>query len=698
MRFRLALPVLVAAILGTFLAAVVSADEGMWLFDHPPAKLLKEKYGFEPTEQWLTHLQRSAVRIGAGGSGSFVSPDGLVLTNHHVGRGALQQFSTPKRDLLQLGYYARTPQEELKCFDLEFNVLLTIDDVTDRVKEAVKDAKGAAEAQKLRRAVINTIEKEVTDDKVGMKGEVVTLYQGGLYHLYHYKKYNDVRLVFAPEEIAAFFGGDCDNFEYPRYDLDICIFRVYEHGKPIHPRHYLKWNPAGMKENDLVFVAGHPGKTERMNTIHHLEYLRDTIFPATLQRLYRIEVLASSFGQRSAENARRAQGLLLGAQNSRKARLGGLAGLQDPAVMNIKRQEEAALRTAAAADPKLAADFDAAQKTIDQSLADWAKLRKDYNLLEGRQAFNSGLFGIARALVRLPVEATKPNADRLHEFSDSGLASLKHSLFSGAPIYDDFETACLADSLSFYIEQKGAEDPLVKKVMAGKGPQARAAELVAGTKLAKVEVREQLADGGQEAIDASTDPMILLAKLVDEPSRQVRTDYEQKVEEPQRAAYGKLANIRFQLQGTDSYPDATFTLRLSYGQVKSCQEPGTSAPAPAWTTIGGMFLRSIEHNNADPFVVPQTWMKPQVPLDMSTPLNFVSTDDIIGGNSGSPVVNRNGEFVGIIFDGDLPSLVWDFVYTEDPGRAISVHGSAILEALRKIYDAEPLADELSGKQ
>ena len=364
--------------------------------------------------------------------------------------------------------------------------------------------------------------------------------------------------------------------------------------------------------------------------------------------------------------------------------------------MNLKRQEEASLREAAAGDAKLASEFDAAQKTIDRSLADWAKLRKDYDLLERNQAFQSGLFGIARTLVRLAAETPKPNADRLREFSQANLDSLKHSLLSKAPIYTDFETVCLADSLSYFMEQKGAKDPLVRKGHGGQGPQQRAAELVDGTRLIDVAVREQLADGGQAAIDASTDPMILLARLVDEPARQARTGYEQKVEEPQRAAYEKLARVRFQLQGTDSYPDATFTLRLSYGQVKACREEGK--PAPAWTTIGGMFLRSIQHNNAYPFTVPKSWVRHAQSLNMDTPLNFVSTDDIIGGNSGSPVVNRAGEFVGIIFDGDLPSLVWDYLYTEYPGRAISVHGSAILEALREVYEAGPLADELEGKK
>jgi hypothetical protein len=684
-----AITVIVPSVLSPF----SQADEGMWLFNFPPTKLLKEKHGFTPTEQWMTHLQRSAVRFNNGGSGSFVSADGLVMTNHHVGADALQKLSTKNRDLMRSSFYAKTRDEELKCPDSELNVLISIEDVTARVNAAVKADADPAEAEKQRRAVMNTIEEE-SFNKTGLRSDVVTLYQGGLYHLYRYKKYTDVRLVFAPEQAIAFFGGDPDNFEYPRYDLDVCFFRVYEDGKPVKAPHYLTWNPAGLKEEDLVFVAGNPGRTDRLNTVRHLELLRDCLLPATLDLLRRREVLLMSFSQRSAENARRARDLLFAYQNWRKARLGGLAGLQDPAVINSRREQETAFLAAAAKEPQWGDACETAVKKIDRSLLVWKGIRDDYDLLEKGQAFFSRLFTIARTLVRMADETAKPNAERLREYRQSNLDSLKQDLFSKAPIYADLQTALLADSLSMYMEHKGYSDELVKKVLDGKSPLERAAELIRGTKLADVSVRRQLAQGGVDAIRASQDPMIQLARLVDGAARKVRTTYEQQVEEPQRAAYGKLANARFALYGTETYPDATFTLRLAFGLVKGARE--NNEPAPAWTTIAGAFHRAEEHKFQEPYDLPRSWLDHKADLKLSTPMNFICTADIIGGNSGSPVVDRNGQLVGIIFDGDLPSLVWDFAYTDD-GRALAVHGSAILEALRKVYGAGTLADELMDK-
>ncbi len=692
-RISLIFASLAAAVLSLLPAA--SADEGMWLFNFPPKRLLKEKHNFDPTDAWLAHLQQAAVRFNNGGSGSFVSADGLVMTNHHVGADSLQKLSSKDRDLMRNSFYARTQAEELKCLDLELNVLMNIEDVTERVSAAVKSAADSAEAEKQRRAAMNTIEKEASD-RTGLRCDVVTLYQGGLYHLYCYKKYTDVRLVFAPEEDIAFFGGDPDNFEYPRYDLDICFFRVYENGKPAKTPDYLAWSRTGIEEGELVFVAGNPGRTDRLNTVRHLEFLRDRTLPATLDLLRRREVLLESFSQRSAENARQAREALLNYQNSRKARLGGLDGLQDPAVMNGKRREEDAFRRAAAANPAQAAACESAFQTIDQSLVVLAAIRDDYNLLERAMAFDSELFGIARTLVRMAAETAKPNAERLREFRESNLKSVEQALFSEAPIYENLETALLTDSLSMYLEHKGFSDELGQKVMAGKSPSQRAGELVRGCKLADVALRRKLAEGGAAAIEASDDPMIRLARLVDEPARKLRTTYEQQVEEPQRTAYGKLANIRFQQFGTETYPDATFTLRLAFGLVEGYRENGEAVPA--WTTMAGTYQRAEDHGNQDPFALPKSWLDHKDRLNLNTPMNFVFTADIIGGNSGSPVVNRAAELVGIIFDGNLQSLVWDYAFTEDEGRAVAVASNAILEALRKIYDAGPLADELTGRK
>jgi hypothetical protein len=669
------------------LAGSSSADEGMWLFDHPPREQLKKNYNFDVTDAWMTHLMHSAVRFNSGGSGSFVSADGLVMTNHHVGAGALQKLSSAKRDLITTGFYARTREEELKCIDMELNVLVDISDVTAKVNAAVKPGMPAAEAQLARRAVMNTIEQESLK-ATGLRSDVVTLYQGGQYHLYRYKKYTDVRLVFAPEKEIAFFGGDPDNFEFPRYDLDITFFRAYENGAPAKIEHYLHWSAAGAADGDLVFVAGNPGHTDRLNTMAHLEFLRDRVLPDQLTRLRRREVLLRTYSEQSLENARRAQAELFGIENGRKANIGRLAGLQAPAIMAAKQKEESSRRALMGnitPDP-----WEAVATAIKIN----EKIYTDLGLLEYGGAFNSHLFSIARTLVRLGEESAKPNAERLREYRESNLDSLELQLFSAAPIYKDLETVKLSDSLGMLIEQKGADDPLVQKILAGQSPTERAAKLILDTTLADVALRKKLADGGKAAILASNDPMIQLARLVDEPARELRKIQEQQVDEPMHQAYARIAQAQFKALGTSAYPDATFTLRLAYGAVRGYEQQGQKIPP--FTTIGGAFEHAAAHNNVPPFRLPSRWMESKSKLDLSVPMNFVSTADIIGGNSGSPVVNRAGELVGIIFDGNIQSLVLDFVYTSDMARAVSVHSSAIIEALRKVYDAGALADELQG--
>jgi hypothetical protein len=670
----------------------MNANEGMWLYSNPPKALLKEKYGFDPDPSWYEHLQKSSVRFNSGGSGEFVSEDGLILSNHHVGADALQKFGDEQHNYLRDGFHAQTRDEEKRCLDLELNVLMSIEDVTARVNAAVKADMAPAEAFAARRSIMGEIEKESLD-KTGFRSDVVTLYQGGQYHLYRFKRYTDVRLVFAPEQQAAFYGGDPDNFEYPRFDLDICLFRAYENGKPAQVANYLKWSTKGVSDGDLVFVSGHPGHTSRSLTVAELEYHRDVLMPRALKRLHRLEVLLIAYSARSEENARRAKDLLFGVQNSRKARTGMEAGLLDPNLMARKKANEARLREMVSQKPELKGTVDAwdriaeAQKVIQQNAA-------TYNLIEGGQAFDSTLFHIARTVLRAGEERPKPSGERLREFRDSARESLELDLFSEEPLYDDFEQLKLADSLTFLAGELGFDHPIVQTVLAGKSPSQRASEVVLGTKLKDVSVRRKLYEGGTQAVLAAKDPMIELAVLVDSQARALRKIMENQ-DEIKRQAYAKIADAKFAIEGASSYPDATFTLRLAFGEVKGFTENG--AAIPFQTTLAGLYQRSAEHKNAPPFDLPPRWIERKSSLDLGTPFNFVSTADIIGGNSGSPVVNRAGEFVGIIFDGNIQSLVLDYVYTDEQARAVSVNAQAIIEAMKKVYDAPALADELLGK-
>ncbi len=689
----------ITCLIGFATAAV--ADEGMWLFSAPPLNHLKEKYNFEPSPQWLEHLQKASVRFSSGGSGSFVSASGLVITNHHVGADTLQKISTQERNYLRNGFYARTQTEEIKSPDLELNVLVSTEDVTERVNGAVKPGMTPDQASAARASAIAQIENE-SKKKTGLRSDVITLYQGGAYHLYRYKRYDDIRLVFAPEQQMAFFGGDPDNFEYPRFDLDICIFRVYENGQPAKIENYLKWNSRGPSDGELTFVSGSPGKTDRQLTLDELADTRDRFLPYLLRMFNRREVLLLAYGGRSFENARRARDDLFGDQNNRKRYDGYLAALLDPEIWSSLQAREQKLRGAIASDPKLKSTV-AAYDRIRNAQAELVKIAPRYGYLEqerpitvgyrGPRAFYGNLFKCARLLLRAVEERAKPNGERIPEFRDSARESLELELFSTEPVYDDYEILRLTDSLTDFASQFGADDPLVKKVLAGKSPHGRAVELVAGTKLKDVAVRKDLYSREAAALQAAHDPMIDLARLVDGPAREARKIHDAQ-EEIKKQAYSEIAKARFAIEGASSYPDATFTLRLSYGTVRGYEQDGKQIPA--FTDFAGLYQRSAEHENKPPFDLPQRWIDKKAKLDLSTHFNFVSDADIIGGNSGSPVVNKNNEFVGIIFDGNIQSLVLDCIFSDKQARAISVDSAAITEAIRKVYDANALADELEG--
>jgi hypothetical protein len=662
----------------------------MWLFNQPPREVLKRRYNFEPTKQWLEHLQQASVRFNSGGSGSFVSEDGLLISNHHVGADALQKLSTKEKNYLADGFYARTLEQEIKCLDLELNILDSIVDVTARVNEAVPANTGPEQAFEARRKVIADIQKE-SSEKTGLRSDVVTLWQGGAYHLYRYKRYTDVRLVFAPEQQIAFFGGDPDNFEYPRYDLDICLFRAYENGRPAKVREYLKISPKGPVDGELVFVSGHPGSTSRLVTMAELEHDRDRYLPWRLKALKSTEVLLSNWSDRNEENARRARDLLLGTENSRKALDGMLAGLLDPDLLKKKSSEAESFKARLKDRPELADALTAYGRIAEATKAlDRDMVRR--GLLEGGRGLRAESFSIARTLLRAAAERARPNGERLEEFTDANKASLELGLFSEQPIYEDLEILMLTHSLTLMAAELGYQDPTLKRVLAGKSPEERATTLVKATKVRNVAFRKELYEGGATAVERARDPMIELARLVDDESRALRKRAETENETKQQA-HAAISRARLALLGTAGYPDATFTLRLAFGTVKGYQEAGKSIPT--FTTLGGLYERSREMRNRPPFDLPPVWEKRRGKLDLKTPLNFVSTCDIIGGNSGSPVVNRSGEFVGIIFDGNLESLPWDYAFDDRTGRATSVHSAAILHALDRVYSAGELIKELA---
>jgi len=673
-------------------STIASADEGMWLYNEAPKDKIRAKYGFDVTQQWLDHVRLSSVRFNNGGSGSFVSPDGLTFTNHHVGAGCVQQLSTEGHDYIKTGFYAKTEAEEAKCPNLELNQLVGIEDVTDKINAGIKPEMSTAEIGAAQRAAMSQVEKDCATS-TGLRCDVVTFYSGQVYNLYKYKKYTDVRLVFAPEFDIAFFGGDPDNFTYPRYDLDITFFRVYENDKPAHLDNYLKWSPTGVKDGDLIFVSGHPGNTGRLLTMAQLEFLRDVQYPMALKVYARRIALLQEFSKQSEENARIAKEDLFGLQNSQKAITGYQSGLLDKGIMKEKTSQEVYLRAAFKVASK---DTNATDpwEEIAQAIKTQQEIFPNLSYLERMRAFPSHLAQFARTLVRAADEKPKPNPDRMREFRDSALPSLEQQLFSTEPIYKNLETALLTDGLSEMQESLGKDNPEVQKVLQGKTPADVAKDLVANTKLDDVAVRKQLYEGGRAAIEASTDPLIMLMRSIDPDARSARREFEDKVDSVVRRDGGAIAKARFAQSGFTQPPDATFTLRLSYGVVKGYQENGKAIPFD--TTMGGAYQRAAEHGSQSPYNLPESWIKLKDKLDLKTPFNFVSTADIIGGNSGSPTVNKNGEVVGIIFDGNIESLPCNFAYSDTQGRAVSVDSRGIQEALRKIYGATALADELMG--
>lgn len=680
---------LVCVLLLTLPALAGWADEGLWTFNNFPKQLVQERYGFTPSDAWLDHLRLSSVRFNNGGSGSFVSPNGLVMTNHHVGSDCIQELSSAAHDYMSNGFYAPTRKQEARCPNLELNVLMSITDVTAEVNAGVTPAMDAAARSAAQRGAMARIEKECAE-KTSLRCDVVVLYEGGVFNLYRYKKYTDVRLVFAPEADIAFFGGDPDNFTYPRYDLDISFFRVYENNQPVKVEHYLTWNPRGIKEGDVVFVSGNPGSTGRNLTLAQLYFLRDTSTPWVLKTLRSRLAVLRDFSARGPEETRIARDTIFGYENSVKALAGYLSGLTDPELMARKEAAERDLRAVIAADPEKEKKYGGVWEALAGAQRTYAAFYAEYYLLERPGGLNQvRLFDMARTLTRLPAETAKPNEKRLRDYRDSNLDSLKQDLFSEAPIYDSLQKVMLTELLTELRDTLGASDPLVQKILAGRSPAAAAEAYVDGSTLKSVEARRKLAEGGQTAVDASNDTMIALAKMVDVRARELRKRYEDEVESVERKNGSLLAQALFATRGTSVYPEATFTLRLSFGAVRGYVENGR--PWRWTTTFHGLYEREA---GIPPYKLPRRWLEKKSALKLDTPFNFVSTNDIIGGNSGSPVVNREGELVGIIFDGNIQQLPNRYLYTDEVARSVSVHAAGILEALRHVYGADAVVREL----
>lgn len=673
----------------------VFADEGMWLYNQFPNKTLEEKYNVKLTQDWLDRAMRASVRFNNGGSGSFVSSHGLVMTNHHVGADCIQKLSQGNRDVMSNGFLAKERQEELKCPDLELNQLRSIDDVTDRI-DAVLKALPAKTSEKKRNVVrkeeIAKIEKQC-HEMSGLRCDVVTLYSGGAYHLYRYKKYTDVRLVFAPEFQAAFFGGDQDNFTFPRMCLDAAFFRVYEKNKAANTVHMFSFSKDGLKDNELVFVSGHPGSTGRFSTTRELIHLRDVAYPFLLSGLHAKRAFLKAYMERGEKETKSARDKFFGVENSIKALTGFLKGLNDQERMaeSERRQKDVQQRLSrlSAAEQKRLKE---AWPQLSIAYDRYDAIYKEYTVTERYFSPGGSLTKIAKHLLRASQERQKPDEKRLPEYTDSSLKSLELKLFSEAPIDLKLEAEEIAFGLRQMQDVFGKKHPAMKKALAGKTPKARAADLVKNTKLMDIAVRRSLYEGGAKALKKEKEPLIEFVRTYDELSRTYRKRYEDEVESKKRDYAGLVAEAWAKAYGEAVYPDATFTLRLSYGVTRGYQENGQSV---SWKTqMGDLYRQNKQAGGQDPYGLADSWRQAMAQVDFSVPYNFVSTNDIIGGNSGSPVLNQKGEVVGLIFDGNIHQLPNRFLYGDTQERAVSVHVDGIVHALDRVYNASALLEEL----
>lgn len=659
------------------LSVFITGDEGMWLFNQPPVEIVKKKYGFTLTPQWLDHFRLSSARLG--GSSAFVSPDGLVLTNHHVGADVLIDLSTKEKDFLKTGFYARTKDEELKCPDWELLLLKEIEDVTSKVLQAVKPEMTPSEAEKAKKKAIADIEKE-SSEKTGLKYSVVKLYAGNMYHLYKYKIYKDVRLVFAPEENIAFFGGHIDNFDYPRHCLDICFFRIYENGKPLKTSHYLKWSQKGPKRGELVFLSGNPASTSRFLTYAHLEFLRDVSYPYDIERRKKKRAVIYKYGEKGPEEARLASIRVWGLENGLKARLGFQSGLLNKKLMAKKALEEKEIREAIKKNPAMEKEFSKAWDEIAEVQEKYASFFKDYVYFVDGRGFDTFYFRVARNIIHRASKEKKT----------------EKKLYFPKQYDNSLEVMLLVHSLT-QLKKECGDHIEVKWILGNRSPEEVAKELISGTRLMDKEVRDHLLKGGMDAIYQSNDPIVKLTLLVEPLRKGLKARYEKEVAAVEAKNSALVVKAWLKLKGTSVRPpDASRTLRLSFGVVKGFVDKGEKIPYQ--TTFKGLYKKAKKHENKPPYKLPPSFVQKKRALNLNAGLNFVTTIDAIGGNSGSPCVNKNGEFVGVLFDINPPALANKFIYDGTKGRSILVHSQGIIESLLNVYDAKPLVDELLMKK
>ena len=660
----------------------------MWTFDVPPLEYWARRYNFRPTQDWLDHVRLASLRQ-PGCTASFVSADGLIMTNHHCARNCIETSTRQGEDLLEHGFYARARTDERACRDYAIDQLLSISDVTDTVNAAVPATAPATRAAELRAEFIRNLERSCAGGAPDLNCQVVTMYRGGQFKLYRFRRFTDIRLVFAPEDKMAFFGGDPDNFTFPRHDVDMSFYRAYVNGEPAHTE-FFRFARTGSVEGDLVFVVGNPGSTGRLNTIAQLEYLRDADYPVLLASYARRIAVFKAISAASPERAGALRNTIFGLENSQKAVTGYQSGLQDAQLMARKRDWETNFRSRVNADAGLRRQYSDAWtniQTIRHQMATLDVRRRYYAF----GALGSRLLGMAANLVRLQGETAKPDSMRLAAFRDRNRPRLDTALTYAAPIDTMMEGRLLAAYLTAMASELPANDQVLRAALGGKSPEEAARAMLAATRIMTNEQRRPLMTGAAAA--ASQDPFISLAKVIDPLERDIQRQWidllNQEAQNDERVARALLAVF-----GNTVAPDATFSLRISDGEIKRYPYNGTFAPP--FTTLYGLYDRSFGFGGRAPWALPPRWLEHKDAVNLATPLNVAGTNDIIGGNSGSPVVNRDGDLVGLIFDGNMEGLPARFLFTEARGRSVWVDSRGILEVLRHIYDAGSLADELAG--